>query len=140
MDKFDIPVITIYTHMHTHTNTHTHTHTHIHTHTYRYTHIHRIKLSAKGCSQEKLMVVFSEKVKRQIRHHLLALRLVFEAPSSYVSQGNRSTGNEEIQGILKVRFDIKPMWLKLFHFLNLEISSLSRFFNLLVVSSLSILV
>ena len=68
MDKFDIPVITIYTHMHTrkHTNTQTHTHTHTHTHTYRYTRIHRIKLSAKGCSQEKLMVVFSEKVKRQI--------------------------------------------------------------------------
>ena len=32
MDKFDIPVITIYTHMHTrkHTNTQTHTHTHTH--------------------------------------------------------------------------------------------------------------
>ena len=34
MGKFDIPVITIYTHMHTrkHTNTQTHTHTHTHTH------------------------------------------------------------------------------------------------------------
>ena len=66
MDKFDIPVITIYTHAHTQTHKHTNTHAHTHTHTYRYTRIHRIKLSAKGCSQEKLMVVFSEKVKRQI--------------------------------------------------------------------------
>ena len=127
-----------YTHTCTHANTQTHKHTH--THTYRYTRIQRIKLSAKVCSQEKLMVVFSEKVKRQIWHHLLVLTLVFEGPSSYVSQGNRSTGNEEILGILKVRFDIKPMWLKLFHFLNLEVSSLYRFFNLLVVSSLPILV
>ena len=52
MDKFDIPVITIYTRMHTQTHTHTHTRTRTHTH--------------MGCSQEKMMFVFCEKVEIKI--------------------------------------------------------------------------
>ena len=56
MDKFDIPVITIYTRMHTQTHTHTYTHTHTQTHTQ--THM--------GYSQEKMMFVFCEKVEIKI--------------------------------------------------------------------------